>query len=114
MEQWDREKELDALFAKYKAAMPDPDASSNFMPELWRRIETRQSFTLRVRKLTQVFVGTSAAISLLFAMFLVVPGSSSRTELHGTYVDVLAAAHPADNLTALGIAPHDTAEPTTK
>lgn len=113
MERWDSEKELDALFAGYKSAIPDPDASANFMPELWKKIEARRSFTLRVRKLTQVFVGAAAALCLLFAMIEVVPGSG-RGELHGTYVDVLAAAHPADNLTALGIVPHDTPEPNTK
>jgi len=113
MERWDSEKELDALFANYKAAVPDPDASVNFMPELWGKIEARRSITLHVRKLTQVFVGAAAALCLLFAMFEVVP-SLTRPELHGTYVDVLAAAHPADNLTALGIVPHDPTDPNTK
>src|SRR5260370_23650256 len=73
MNQRDRDNELNALFAAYKAAVPDPDASANFMPELWRKIEARQSFTIRVRKLTQVFVGAAAAICLLFAMVLAVP-----------------------------------------
>jgi hypothetical protein len=104
MEQWNNE--LDTLFAKYKEAVPDTEAGANFMPGLWRKIEARQSFTLRVRKLTQVFVGAAAAACLLVAMIEVVPGSS-RPELHGTYVDVLAAAHPADNLAAVGIVAHD-------
>lgn len=115
MERWDSEKQLDALFANYKAAVPDPDASANFMPELWGKIEARRSFTLRVRKLTHVFVGAAAALCLLFAMIEVMPmPRSTHQELHGTYVDVLAAAHPADNLSALGIVPHDPAEPNTK
>jgi len=38
----DENAELDALFQAYRAACPDPDASANFMPELWRRIEERQ------------------------------------------------------------------------
>jgi len=105
--------ELDTLFANYKSAVPDPDPSANFMPELWRRIEARQSFAVRIRKLTQVFVGAAAAFCLLFAMIEVAPGSS-RQELHGSYVDVLAAAHPVDNLAALGIVAHDPAEPNTK
>lgn len=105
--------ELSALFAKYKAAVPDPDASANFMPELWRCIQARQTLMLRVRKLTQVFVGAAAAVCLLFAMIQVVPGGS-RPEVHANYVDALAAAHPADNLAALGIVPKDTADPRTK
>jgi hypothetical protein len=77
--------ELNELFARYKAAVPDPDPSANFMPQLWRNIEARQTLMLRVRKLTQVFVG------------------AAHPEVHASYVDALAAAHPADNLVALGI-----------
>jgi hypothetical protein len=113
MDRWDSEKELNELFANYKTAVPDPDSSANFMPGLWGKIEARRSFTLRVRKLTQVFMGAAAALCLLFAMIEVVP-SSATPEMHGTYVDMLAATHPADNLTALGIAPRDPTEPTTK
>ena len=54
--------ELNALFAEYRAAVPDPGASANFMPELWRKIEARQTLVLRLRKLTQVFVGAAAAV----------------------------------------------------
>jgi hypothetical protein len=96
--------ELDHLFAQYKQAIPDPDPSVNFMPELWRKIESRQSFTLRVRKLTRVFVGAAAAVCLLFAMIEVIPGTL-HPDLHGSYIDVLAAARPVDSLTSLGIAP---------
>jgi hypothetical protein len=65
--------ELNELFVNYKAAVPDPDPSANFMPQLWRNIEARQTLMLRVRKLTQVFVGAAAAVCLLFAMIQVVP-----------------------------------------
>jgi len=106
-------RDLDGLFAKYRDAIPDPDPSVNFMPDLWRRIEARQSLVLRIRKLTQVFVGAAAAITLLFAMAQVIP-QTSRTEISGSYVDALAAAHPADNLASLGIVPHDPADQKTK
>jgi hypothetical protein len=96
---------LSALFAQYKAAFPDPEASANFMPELWRSIESRQNVLLRMKRLTQVFVATAAAICLVFAV-LSLPKSSS-TELRGSYVEVLAEFHPTENLAALGIVPHD-------
>jgi hypothetical protein len=105
--------ELKSLFASYRAAVPDFDAGANFMPALWKRIEARQNMVLRVRKLTQVFVGAAAAACLLFAMVQVVPGGS-RQEVHASYVDALAAAHPADNLAALGIVPKDSTDPRTK
>jgi hypothetical protein len=99
----DQDKELDHLFERYRAALPDPEASVNFMPELWRRIEARQTFVTRVKKLTQVFVAAAAAICLLFGMLLQVPVSSDTAVVRGNYVDVLADANPAENLAALGI-----------
>jgi hypothetical protein len=75
------------------------------MPELWRKIEGRQFFLRRVKRLTQVFVVAAAAICLLLGIALEVPvsrGGQAQT-VRGNYVDVLADANPAENLTALGI-----------
>jgi hypothetical protein len=104
-----RNDELDGLFVQYKAAWPDPEPGANFMPELWRKIDARQSVLFRMRRLTQVFVATAAAICLLCAILLEVP-RANRTELRGNYVDVLAEAQPAENLAAMGIVPRDTME----
>jgi hypothetical protein len=95
--------EMDHLFKQYRAALPDPEASVNFMPELWRRIEARQFFVLRMKKLTQVFVAAAAAICLLLGIVLQAPVSSDTPVVRGNYVDVLADANPAENLAALGI-----------
>ncbi len=99
----DDDQELNHLFERYRAALPDPEASVNFMPELWRKIEARQTFVARVKKLTQVFVAAAAAICLFFGMLLQVPVSSEAPAVRGNYVDVLADANPAENLAALGI-----------
>jgi hypothetical protein len=100
MDQWNNE--LEQLFDQYKRLVPDPDPSASFMPELWRKIETRQSLVRRIRRLTQVFVAAAAAICVVFALFLTVP-SSDTSVLNGNYVDLLADAHPAENLAPLGI-----------
>jgi hypothetical protein len=99
----DRNKELDHLFEQYRATLPDLEASVNFMPELWRRIEVRQTFVARLKKLTQVFVAAAAAICLLFGMLLQMPVSNDTPIVRGNYVDVLADANPAENLAAVGI-----------
>src|SRR5260370_35238428 len=98
-----RNTELDQLFTKYKEAVGDPDPSANFMPGLWRKIEARQSFTTRMKKLTQVFVVATAALCLLLGMAVLGAGSL-HPELRGTHVDVLARAHLPANLTPLGVA----------
>jgi hypothetical protein len=99
----DRDGELSHLFESYRAALPDPEASVNFMPELWRKIEARQFFLVRLKKLTQVFVAAAAAICLLLGIILQSPVSSETTVVRGNYVDVLADANPAENLAAMGI-----------
>ena len=91
--------ELDALFADYKAALPDREASANFMPQLWRKIETRQNTLFRMKRLTQYFVAAAAAICMLFATMMAVP----RDEVNSSYVDVLAQAYPTENLASHGI-----------
>ena len=95
-----RNDELDGLFADYKRALPDRDASPNFMPQLWRRIEARQNTVFRVKRLSQYFVAAAAAICILFATMLAVP---SGPEVSSSYVDVLAQAYPAENLASHGI-----------
>jgi hypothetical protein len=99
----EQNNDLDQLFATYRAALPDPEASAGFMPELWRRIEARQSFLSRMKKLTQVFVAAAAAICLLLGIVLQAPVGKQRPAVAGTYVDVLYNANPTDNLTAVGI-----------
>jgi hypothetical protein len=94
---------MDHLFATYRTAVPDPEASVNFMPDLWRKIEARQFFLSRVKKLTQIFVAAAAAICLLLGIALQVPVSTDTSVVRGNYVDVLADANPAENLTAVGI-----------
>lgn len=99
----DENKQLDHLFEQYRTAVPDPEAGANFMPELWRKIEARQFFLVRLKKLTQAFVVAAAAICLLLGIVLQVPLSRDVPQVSGNYVDVLASANPADNLSSVGI-----------
>jgi hypothetical protein len=99
----DSNQELDDLFARYRVIIPDPEAGASFMPELWRRIEARQFFLVRVKRLTQVFVAAAAAICLLLGIALEVPATHERPHVGGNYVDVLANANPTENLRAVGI-----------
>jgi hypothetical protein len=106
----DQNRELDHVFEQYRLAVPDPEASANFMPALWRKIEGRQFFLLRLKKLTQVFVAAAAAICLLLGIVLQVP-VAERPAVSGNYVDVLADANPTDNLNSIGIRVVDYTEP---
>jgi len=107
MDRWN--DELNGLFASYKGAVPDPEASANFMPELWRKIECRRSTALRFKKLTQMFLAAAAAICIIFVSILSVP-AFTRSDVSGSYIEVLADAYPTEGLASHGILPRDASE----
>lgn len=87
-------RKLDHVFAEYRAAFPDPDASAAFMPGLWQRIESRRSANLTVfRRLAQVCVGATLALALIMGAILI-PHFEKLPVYSASYVDVLEADHP--------------------
>jgi hypothetical protein len=101
--------DLNPLFVQYREALPDPEPSAGFMPNLWRAIEAKRGITRRIRHLTQLILTGAAAACVAMILSVAVPGTRAH-ESHATYTDVLAAAHPAESLAALGIV-RDLAEP---
>lgn len=85
---------LDALFAEYRQACPDPEPGAGFMPGLWQRIEARRTADLWIfRRIAQVCVGATLALALLMGAVLI-PRVEKVPVYSSTYVDVLAAEHP--------------------
>jgi hypothetical protein len=84
---------LDALWAEYRDACPDPEASAEFMPNLWRRIEMQRSGTTFVfRRLAQVCL--MAALAFTIASAVIIPRLQRLPVYSASYVDVLAADFP--------------------
>ena len=100
----DRMKDrLDALWAEYREATPDPEPGPEFMPKLWQNIEARRVETTTVfRRLAQICVMATVALALVISAVLI-PHNNSNDEAFysGTYVDVLAAEHSNDYVEAL-------------
>ena len=82
--------ELETLFASYKSAVQVPDASPDFMPVLWSRIEQRQRVTYGFRRMASGFVTAAAAICLMISFALYNPPQVSSGSSASTYVEVLA------------------------
>jgi len=99
----DRMKDrLDALWAEYREAIPDPETGPDFMPKLWHRIEARRVETTSVfRRLAQICVTATVALALIMGVVLIPHGSSDEVFYSGTYVDILAAEHSNDYVEAL-------------
>ncbi|MGA2600510.1 MAG: hypothetical protein ABSH09_26385 [Bryobacteraceae bacterium] len=96
------DQELDSLFAAYRDAVPDPDASPDFMPRLWGRIEAQRSFVYRLRRMAQIAVA-AAAVACLLGGVLFTPVTKHEAPAGSTYVDILAEAQPEDVLATTGM-----------
>lgn len=88
------EERLDALFRAYHAACPIPEASANFMPELWRKIEARQKVTFSFRRMASAFVTAALALSIALGVYSSMPHPNPYSPQ--TYVEALAEANPPD------------------
>jgi hypothetical protein len=90
------DEKLNALFRAYRDACPDPEASVNFMPMLWARIESRQTFLFSFRRMANAFVTAAVALSIALGVYMSMPHSNPASNPE-TYVEALADAHPLDN-----------------
>ncbi len=59
------ESGLNNLFQSYRAACPDVEASANFMPGLWQKIEARVGFWAIFQGFARTAMTACAALALL-------------------------------------------------
>ena len=88
----DPEARLDAIFRAYRAACPDPDASANFMPNMWARIEAREVSTNWFGHVAKALVTAALAASVILGMMISSTNQSSAF-FNATFVDALRADH---------------------
>jgi len=105
----DREADdrLQALFAAYRQACPEPEPGADFMPQLWRRVEARRSFRYRLSRMARGIITAAAAAALLMGVFLARPPVNPTP----SYLELLAAGQSRDNLadTEMAMALHENA-----
>jgi hypothetical protein len=88
------EERLDALFRAYRDACPTPEASANFMPNLWQRIEARQTYAFSFKRMANALVTAALAFSILLGVYMSMPNSNPYYAQ--TFVEVLADASTQD------------------
>ena len=98
------DQKLDALFRAYRYACPDPEASPNFMPNLWARIESRQTFLFSFRRMANGFVTAAVALSIALGVYMSMPRSTPGNSSE-TYIEALADANPLDPPDYVGTVP---------
>jgi hypothetical protein len=96
-----QDDKLDALFAEYRMACPDPEPSADFMPSMWKRIEARRVATVSVfRHWAQACVMATVALTVLIGVVLI-PKFQTDPATNASYVEALAAEHSADYIQML-------------
>jgi|ERR1700733_3824468 len=92
---------LDALFAEYRMACPDPEPSADFMPAMWKRIEARRVQTVSVfRHWAQACVVATVAITVLIGVVLI-PKFQTDPAANASYVEALMLEHSSDYIQML-------------
>lgn len=88
---YDPDKIVDRLLAAYRDTLPEIDASPEFLPGIWKRIDTATpvSWLLPLRQLAIRVVAGSAAVAALLLGALWVSNGHSVDVLESHYVDVL-------------------------
>lgn len=64
------DQQLDELFQAYRQACPEVDASANFMPNLWARIDARRKADLWMWRWANAFTSMAAVVVLLLGVLL--------------------------------------------
>jgi len=82
------DERLDNLFRAYRDACPTPEAGANFMPELWQRIEARQTVAFSFGRMASAFVTAALALSLALGIYLTRPAVNS-SYFTQSYVEAL-------------------------
>jgi hypothetical protein len=88
----DAEARLDELFRAYRATWPDPDASANFLPNMWARIEAREVSGNWFGRVAKTLVTAALAATVILGMIISSMNQSSAF-FNATFVDALRADH---------------------
>lgn len=85
---------LDELFRRYRASCPEIEPDANFMPDLWRKIETRRGFWPVFEHLARTGMAAAGLLCLLLLALNFV--ATSHRAVVQSYTDALMADHSAE------------------
>lgn len=91
------ERELDSLLAAYREACQAPEATPEFMPKLWARIDARQSSFGFLKRWTEGFVAAAAAACLMAVLMQVAPDDNQAVVYQSTYLEALTQDSTPEN-----------------
>ncbi|MFN7920040.1 MAG: hypothetical protein U0Q16_08085 [Bryobacteraceae bacterium] len=95
---------LDRLFRRYREVTPDPEASADFMPRLWQKIEARRGFSWKLQSYARAVLTLSATACLALAAFEFVSMQPSPSLQARYYVEALDDDHGPDAIAGADLA----------
>ena len=105
------DEKLDALFRAYRNACPTPEASANFTPELWAKIEARQKFTFSFRRMANTLATAAVAPSIALGVYMSLPRPANPHYYSQSYLEALSDANSLDTPEIVGPVRLDLSEP---
>lgn len=66
----DNEQKLNELFAAYRQACPESDASANFMPKLWAQIDARRKSDAGIWRWVNAFASVAAVVVMVLGILV--------------------------------------------
>ena len=81
---------LDEMFRAYRDACPEPEASPDFMPVMWAKIEAREVSTNWFGRVAKALVTAAIAASVILGM-MISSNNQSSSFFDATFVDALQA-----------------------
>lgn len=91
------EREIDGWLTAYRDSCAAPDASADFMPRLWERIESKNRLLVVFRRWTEGFVFAAAAACLGIVVLQTIDARKPKP-VTMTYVEALAIESEPDRL----------------
>ena len=88
---------MDSLLAAYRDACQAPEATPEFMPKLWARIDARQSSFGLLKHWTEGFVAVAAAACLMVFLLQVGQDDGNAAVYQSTYLEALTQDSTPEN-----------------
>jgi len=93
MEHEDRNAELSEWLQAYRSACPEPEASVNFMPAMWAKIEARQLSTNLFGRMAKALVTAALAATVILGLMVSTYNRQADINFNGTYIEALSVEH---------------------
>ncbi len=93
--------QLDNLLRMFRDACPTPEPGANFMPQLWRKIESRQRNSFSFQRMASALMTAALAATVALGVYMALPKAPGYYSQ--SYAEVLTDANALDVADLIGV-----------